>query len=491
MSQEHPPKALTQPQPPKPGPDTRWVEPPRLVRDPLWRIAWRWLCGKTLSPAFWTPAFDHPPPTKSRGHLIHVWLACLACFFLPWPRPFIEWAAMPVIVWTVVRMIEYRGVFWRPALFPAVILFVLFGAWQATTLLWSPDVPEGGQEFVKLRWLALIFCVWPVLDRRGWLIASLAAGLLCGNLAQLSTALGRAWDVPWMVYPLTGSNFLWGGDPDRNGGWYHPLIAGSMFLAALALHLPAAAMGAGRERWLGVAGTLVSLVGVLATGTRSAIAGAACLIALVLAIAAWRAMRSRGPRAWRGLAAAGVVAVVGAGVGWALVGDNLQRRFERAGAELSAAVEQGKFNSDAGARVGMLLASRDAVLERPLGGVGAGGFADWYRRWLERRGTPPEPGFDFGHAHNALAHIAATTGLIGAVLASLAALAALAGAFASLPAGGIASYAAGPALAILALLLVSPIDPVNINQQTGALLMLLIGLCAPAGPHTSRSRERL
>jgi O-antigen ligase len=105
--------------------------------------------------------------------------------------------------------------------------------------------------------------------------------------------------------------------------------------------------------------------------------------------------------------------------------------------------------------------------------------------------VPVDPAFEFGHAHNALAHIAATTGLVGAGLALLAAAAALAGAFAALPPGGIATYAAGPALALVALLLVSPIDPVNINQQTGALFMLLIGLCAPAGPHTSRSRDRL
>lgn len=392
-----------------------------------------------------------------------------------------ELAAIPAAFWLIVRTIEYRGVFWRPVLFPATILLVLWGCWQSASLLWSPDYRYGGQEFVKLRWMALIFVLWPVMDRRAWLIAALAAGLLCGHLAQLSTALGRAWEISALVYPFNGSDFPWGNDPDRNGGWYHPLIAGSMFVASLGLHLPVAVMGKGRVRWLAAAASAVVIAGILATGTRSAIVGAAALIVGVLAIAAWRG-RSQ---LVKPLLVGVVIAGVGVGAGALLVGDKVVRRFDLAASQFRGAVERGEFNTDVGARVAMAAAAGQAVLDHPIAGVGAGGFSSVYKPWLAARGIDPASVRTFDHAHNALLHVAATTGLVGLTLVALVALAVFVAAFRGLP--GLGTYHAGPAFALLGLLLVSPIDPVQLNQQTAALLLLLVALCPPAGPHKAGS----
>jgi len=436
-----------------------------------------WLRGDGLDRARLLAAFDHPPPTRDRGHAIHVALACLACFFLAWPPGFMELAWIPVSAWLLVRMVEYRGVFGRPTLFPATVLLVLWGCWQSLTLLWSPDYRSGGQEFVKLRWMVLIFALWPVMDRRGWLIASLAAGLLCGHLAQVSTALGRAWGIAELVYPFNGRDFAWGNDPDRNGGWYHPLIAGSMFVASLGLHMPVAVMGRGRIRWLASAASAVVIAGILATGTRSAIVGAAALIVAVLAVAAWRA---RAPLL-RPMLVGLVVAGVGAAAGAALVGDRVARRFDRAASELRGAVERGEYDSDVGARVAMAAAAGDAFLTHPVAGAGAGGFSSVFKAWLVERGIDPSSLRTFDHAHNALLHVAATTGIVGLVLVGMVTAAVLLAAFGGLRGAG--TYHAGPGFAIVGLLLVSPIDPVQLNQQTAALLLLLVALCPPVGPH--------
>lgn len=438
-----------------------------------------WLSGRTIEPEWWGPAFEHPPPTKARGHAIHVALACLACFFAVWPPAFMELAWVPAGAWLLVRMVEYRGVFWRPILFPVTLLLITWGCWQSLTLLWSPDYRHGGQEFVKLRWMLYLFILWPVMDRRGWLIASLAAGLLCGHLAQVSTALGRAWSIPELVYPFNGRDFSWGNDPDRNGGWYHPLIAGSMFVASLGLHLPVAAMGRGRVRWLAAGASAVVIAGILATGTRSAMVGAAMLTCVVLGVAAWRVR----PRKRLILPIIAGLAVAGVGVtgGALLVGDKVVRRFERAVHEFQGAVHRGEYGTDVGARVAMAAAAVEAFLQRPLTGVGAGGFAHAYRSWLASRGIDPADHRTFDHAHNAVLHVAATTGLVGVTLVGLTVAAALLAAF-----GGVrdlGSYQAGPGFALLGLLLVSPIDPVHLNQQTAALLLLLFGLCPVAGPH--------
>jgi O-antigen ligase len=390
-----------------------------------------------------------------------------------------ELAWVPAGAWLLVRMVEYRGVFWRPILFPATLLLIAWGCWQSLTLLWSPDYRHGGQEFVKLRWMLYIFVLWPVIDRREWLIASLAAGLLCGHVAQVSTALGRAWNIPELVYPFNGRDFPWGNDPDRNGGWFHPLIAGSMFVASLGLHLPVAVMGRGRLRWLAACASAVVMAGILATGTRSAIVGSMALSCVVLVVAAWRLRPGRAllRPVLIGLAVVGV----GTGVGAVVAGEQVMRRFERAAGELRGALERGEYETDVGARVAMAAAAIDAFADRPITGVGAGGFSSVYASWLSSRGLDPALARTFDHAHNAVLHVAATTGIVGVALVSLVVAAMMSAAFGSVR--DLGSYHAGPAFALTGLLLVSPIDPVHLNQQTAALLLLLVGLCPVAGPH--------
>jgi O-antigen ligase len=128
----------------------------------------------------------------------------------------------------------------------------------------------------------------------------------------------------------------------------------------------------------------------------------------------------------------------------------------------------------------------EAVKERPLEGVGAGGYRAWTHACVVRRGWDPGDVPGHNHFHSAPLHNAATTGLIGLLLASLAAGVALYGGMTGLgPEGevsGVGSYAAGPAFALLGLLLAGLFDPVQLNAQTAAMMATLMGLCLVSRP---------
>jgi hypothetical protein len=72
------------------------------------------------------------------------------------------------------------------------------------------------------------------------------------------------------------------------------------------------------------------------------------------------------------------------------------------------------------------------------------------------------------------------------LLAGAAAVIALGGGFRELgppgPTSGLGSYAAGPAFALLGLLLAGLFDPVHLNAQTGAIMAALMALCLVSRP---------
>jgi O-antigen ligase len=127
-----------------------------------------------------------------------------------------------------------------------------------------------------------------------------------------------------------------------------------------------------------------------------------------------------------------------------------------------------------------------AVMQHPLRGVGAGGYKKWTLEEIHRHDPTITDAPIHSHCHSAPLQVAATTGLIGLALAGGVVIRALRGGFSELgPPGertGLGSYAAGPAFAILGLMLAGLFDPVQINTQTGALLMTLMGMCLVSRP---------
>ena len=420
------------------------------------------------------------------GHTLHTWLASGWCFFATWSATVVEFATAPLLVYTVIRVLNtWRvwRVFWTR---PVVVLFCLLAAWDLVTLAWSPDRAEGLNDLAKIRFGATSWALWVVMDRRRLLIASLAAGFLVGNLVQAVDWYGSTFDI---------AAIDWRPEHDRYAGWWAPAVGGSLLAAAFGLHLPTAVWGRGRIRWLAMAALAATTAGLLATGTRSGWIAAAGLICVagVIGIARWaRTPRTVGSWRWKAgsLIAVGLGVALAAGV-WMTIGDSIARRAREGWAEVHAAVTRGDYSTWTGGRIDMARLALQAVTEHPVRGIGMGGFRAWTNQERKERGDrirrrtgAPDP--PYPHAHNTLLHAAATTGLPGALLLVAIGAALLRGAFhrEQLGAGGLGSYEAAPGFAVLGLALVSPFDTVHVNAPTCAVLAILVAMCLMPPPRT-------
>jgi O-antigen ligase len=102
--------------------------------------------------------------------------------------------------------------------------------------------------------------------------------------------------------------------------------------------------------------------------------------------------------------------------------------------------------------------------------------------YVQRERLDPATVRIHAHAHNSLLHIGATTGTIGVLLALGILLMTLRGGFSELGPQGLSGYAAGPAFALIGLLLVSAFDPVHLNAQTAALVATLMAMSLVSRP---------
>ena len=405
------------------------------------------------------------------GDRVHIRLGALWCLCLGFPTSVVEIASIPLLVFFVLRTPKIWRTWGSFAVQPLTLALGGWVVWQAVTLSWTPDLNMGLQELAANRWIWVMWVLWPIIGRRPILIAAVCVGFLIGNLSQVGHAVGKAAGIGWLTWPRL---------ENRNSGWWDPVVGGSLLVGVLGLHLPAAVMGAGRQRLWGIAGSVATLAGIFATGTRGAWIAGAGLLCMVLATALVRAARKRG--GGRGVAV-GAVALVGAVVlaGLALRG-TLSERYEQGRREVEAALERGDYSSDTGRRILMWRAAAEAIASNPLGGTGAGGYRAWAMEHVRIDGEPPPAGAIHVHAHSTALHIAATTGLVGLLLSGLVLAAAAYGALAELRAGEIGGYAAGSGFAIVGLMLAGVFDPVHLNAQTGALLATMMALSLLSRP---------
>lgn len=415
------------------------------------------------------------------GHTLHLGIACFALLVACMPVGFAEPGAGILLIYYVIRLTSTYATFWRPIVMPLGLSLLALIAWEAISISWSIDRAHGWNELSKFRWFVFPLMLWPVLDRRPALIATLCIGLFLGNISQVAQTIGRHYDIYNILEVFTGGNIEWMLDKNRTGGWWHPLAAGSMLVAALGLHLPAAIMGSGKSRAIALVGAAISIVGIVATGTRGAILASMVLIVLMLVFAFFRVQRSRKSIGFAALA----LGIAGC-IGMMTIGDRVILRADMAVGEVKRALEGNDLTSDNGARVQMAIWCFDALKERPFTGVGAGAFEGWTRKHVVDQGKDPAKSRYFEHAHNSLLHIAATTGLIGVSLALIVAFTALWGAFAPLSRQQQGTYAAGPGWALIGMFIVSMTDPVHFNTQTGILLFVLFALCPAWRPAVLR-----
>jgi len=104
--------------------------------------------------------------------------------------------------------------------------------------------------------------------------------------------------------------------------------------------------------------------------------------------------------------------------------------------------------------------SLEAMAERPLRGVGTGGYAAWVRDHLESQSIDPASRRVHDHAHSTFLHVGATTGVVGLCLGAFVLCVAIRGSLAGLDPSSLGSYEAGPFFAIIGLLLAGAFDPV-------------------------------
>lgn len=425
------------------------------------------------------------------GDRVHGVFAAVAMGMLAGPTSLVEFSVAVLLVAWLVRIRHtwvVGGAILRDPAF-RVGLCALGWVWLSL-LVWSEGGVRGGggvglEEAGVARFALIPFLIWPVLHHRRWLILGLVVGFLLGNLVQVLHGVGSAFG--WEV--LTFDRL-----PGRNSGWWSPVVGGSVLVAALGLHLGAVVYGGGGwkgGRLVGGVLSVVTLVGIAATGTRGAwIASAGlCVVAGVLWV--WRTWwvggRGRGGR--KGLVVVGGVGVVVAGlIGlWLVLGSGADRAREGY-REVVGALREGEFDSDTGARLLMGWWAVEAWTSSPRSvvvGVGAGGYAGWVTRHLTEQGIDPGTRRVHAHAHNGVLHALATLGFVGAGLwVWFWGLAVWQGRprFWVVGGGGGAQvgwgYDAGPMLGLVGLGLVSMFDPVQVNQQTAAVLFALAGLCA-------------
>lgn len=367
-----------------------------------------------------------------------------------------------------------------------------WAGWLLLSLLWSEDHDHGLLEVGAFRWVYLGLGMWLIMDQRRWITLALAAGFAIACLVQIGDWIGHAHGIRQLAWNHPARPE---GTPVRaSGWWYQPAIGGTLLVGALGLHLPAALMGRGWWRVLGLGGCGLTVVGLALTGSRGAWLAAG---ALVLVGAAWALVReargaSRAKCVKRLGVAAGVLALILAAA-WVGVGDKVVQRVDAAQTDLRRAIDQKDFNTDTGGRLLMNWWAIEMAMEHPVAGVGAGGYKAWVLENLERRGIDPAERRVIGQAHNTVLHSVATSGLVGLVLCVATFGVALWGS-ARMPGGAKGramdwgSYDAAPFFALLGLCLMSAFETLHVNSQTAALVTFLMALSIWRRPGGSAHR---
>lgn len=429
------------------------LQPDKPTRSGLWGRLWGFIEGDYIDRRACDAAFARMHQRDAIGDKLHLFFALggLVCLF--GPVTMTEIALIPLIVFFVVRVLNTFPVWIHGFGQPTVLVALLLAAWMFIALIWSPDRPQGLREIAELRWIAAMGFFFPVIEHRRRLIAALCIGVLLGQTGQVLDAFD-GFGIGWVAKLVENH-------PGRIAGWWHPVIAGGLLVAAMGLHLPAALVGKGRTRLLGVLGLCVSSVGVLATGTR----GAWFAALLLLAVGAMLMLRfKRVPT--RRVLLVGALGVLVLAIAAVLLRDSIMIRVNETRNEL-AAMQEGDYGSYSGRRVRMAQLAFDGFLEHPFVGVGTGGFEQWCAQQDQPYGA---------HAHNSTLHTLSTLGLIGALLWALVLLVALRCAWRRGMLDRSHPYAMGPLLGIVGLMLASITDSVHINAQTAAMLGVLLAL---------------
>lgn len=423
-------------------------------------------------------AFWFRYPVDRFGEPIHLALACLFCFAAAWPVSIAESAALALAICWLIRL----PFLWRAHALLCrqwhFLLLLLLFLWHTLSLSSIRDVKEGIEQWGAFRYAALVPALYPLARHRGWLMLAAAAGFAVGALLQLVEAIAPSLiDVAWLEHRT----------PDgRVGGWWPPVLAGELLVGALAIN--AAALLHARSRAVAVIASLaamLSLGGILLSGTRGAWIAAAVLLLVVLVVGFRTRVRSD---VHRRVAIAAVAITIAVATVALLASDGGRRRLVDARNEVARLVERGESQTNIGLRARMLAWGWQAAMQHPVTGIGPGQFPSWVRQR-----TPMASGDELGaieqfererhgHCHNTPLEMAVAAGLPAVALLVVAVVACLAAGFrrGDTRAQGpslMHAYAAAPAWLLLATVLLWPFDAVTVSVQPMMLMMLAAALC--------------
>lgn len=317
---------------------------------------------------------------------------------------------------------------------PLVWVLMAMIAWTGLSVLWSVDRSQAWDEFAILRFqVPALILFWPVIDRWRALVLALAAGAALAAVIQVGQfALGESWPLAlwWHGERMAG----------RYPGLLHPNLTAVLALAALFM-LPRLAIERPSQWRLVILLWPAALIGLLLTGSRgcwiAVLAGTIVAIPQIglcaRGIARSRAAgRRMGPprdansmRLRRVLGLVLAIAAIGLGL---LLAPLVTTRLRDGAGQMRAAIEQGDYSGDVAARWRQVEISMALCRERPLTGVGAGGYHFAAREYVARlaepestapQGTLPAARETTGlltHPHSALLYYAAVLGLPGLAL---------------------------------------------------------------------------
>lgn len=471
------------------------------------------------------------------GLRLHLWAGVIACFSAALPTAFVTWGALPLmLVWLVRMWTHHRilGPLWWDSTARAA---AAWSAWLLLTLLWSGDSRAGLEEAHVLAFLLLIPALYPVLDRAPVLMAALGAGFVLSLGVQGLHALDVAVHAGMKGESAAPTWINWGRLPGRLSGWWDPVVGGSLLCGFLGVAIGVAARARAAARRVGAAlVVLMTLAGILATGTRGAWIGGAITLGIGVLITLWcwmndGALGRATPRrraaivlsmlvALSGIAGAGVLAV------WKV--PPLRARFDEGRREVRETLQRGDYTSFTGARLAMWEWAMAAWRCHPIVGVGAGGYQAWVREQTAlaldaeqhtgpnaTRARPCLPREKLGpivaepiaapasdsphirarpmareivhaHAHGLWPHVAATAGTVGVVVLAWLLLGPVVRvAHECVRRGSRAEQTdqmkAPCAMGLLGLLAAGLFDSISVNQQTWYLACVLLALGVSAG----------
>lgn len=429
-----------------------------------------------------------PSPSLIRAHTV---AACLSAGLATGPTSVAEMAIIPALLVFLATAHKTCFIWKRAFVDPMCLALLLFSAWVALGIAWSPgvmaDSERGLDEFGVLRFFPVVLLVMPALHLsktgRVRVVAALGVGLAIGELVQLLHA--------WAVLGHGPAVFDFGRARHRISGYWDPAVAGTILTAGLGLHLPVALMGWGRPRRVALAASAATVAALLATGSRGGWVASGFLIVIASLVALVGAVR-KGERTGRTLAGLAVLALVIVAGGVVFRG-TITERVDKARSDFAEAARGDYSNADA-ARLAMAMAAVDAFRAHPVRGVGTGNYGPWARAHAQARGEEDErhPGTVarassiHDHAHNTVLHVAATHGVVGLGLLLAVGLTAMRGAIVwvrCVPACGagmsvLGTYRAGPLFALIGLFLMTPFDTLHVSASSAAVSGVVLALCA-------------